>query len=81
MQDTKIWNQEAVKLIIEDIKEEIKELNTFKCYQCIGFPIDSNSNNDICKKCSINRQYELIICKERLRLWESRLIKQEDIDD
>ena len=80
MQDTKIWEQEAVKLVIENIKEEIKKLNTFNCYQCIDFPIDSNSNNDICKKCSINRQYELIRCEERLRLWENRLIKREGIN-
>lgn len=77
----KIWNQEAVKLVIENIKEEIKKLNTSHCYQCIDFPIDRNSNNSICKKCSINRQYELMRCKERLQLWENRLIKQEDIDD
>ena len=74
-------NKEEIKTVQNEIKEEIKELNTFKCYECIDFPKNGNSNNDICKKCSVNRQYELIRCKERLRLWENRLIKQEDIDD
>ena len=74
----KEWNQNAVKVVIEQIQNEIKHLENSNCYHCKDFPLNGDSNNDVCKKCRLNAQYKIIQCNERLLLWKNRLIEQEN---
>ena len=74
----KEWNQEAVKAVIKNIQNEIKYLEYSNCYHCKDFPFNSNSSNDTCKKCRLNKQYKIIQYNERLLLWKNRLIEQEE---
>ena len=70
------WDQKAVKIVIENIQSEIKKLEIFKCFHCKDYPINNNNNNnnnEICNRCRLNRDYEIIKCNERLSLWKSRL--------
>lgn len=71
----KEWNSEAVKIVIESIKKEIKRLENFNCYHCKDFPMNMNPDNETCKKCKISRQYQILQCNERLTLWKNRLIE------
>ena len=73
----KEWDQDAVKVVINTINQEIKMLKNFNCYHCKDFPMDFNSNNETCNFCRQVKKEKIQECDKRLALWKNRLIKEE----